>query len=60
MNSWPKILADCDRLLSSTDDSVATDNSPPRRRARPEAAFRITLRRNADSGTGLKSFRGQK
>ena len=25
MRGWPEILADCDRLLSPTDDNVATD-----------------------------------
>jgi hypothetical protein len=60
MKTWPEILADCDRLLSPAEDSIATDKRPPQRRARPEAAFRITLRRNenADSGTGLESIEG--
>jgi tetratricopeptide (TPR) repeat protein len=56
MKTWPEILADCDRLLSPADDSIATDERPPRCRTRPEAAFRITLCRNADSGTGLESI----
>jgi tetratricopeptide (TPR) repeat protein len=56
--TWPEILADCDRLLSPTDDSVATDKCPLRRRARPEAAFRITLRESKDGATRLESVLG--
>jgi hypothetical protein len=58
MRTWPQILADCDRMLSPADDSIATDKRPPRRRARPEAAFRIALCRNADGGTGVESVVG--
>ena len=58
MNSWPKILADCERLLSPADDGVATDKRSPRRSARPEAAFRITLRKNSDSGASLEGIVG--
>ncbi len=58
METWPKILADCDRLLWPADDSIATDKRPLQRRTRPEAAFRITLRKGADSGTGLESIVG--
>lgn len=52
MKTWPKILVDCDRLLSPADDNTATDKRPPQRRAPPEAAFRITLRRNENAGSG--------
>ena len=60
MKTWPKILEDCDRLLSPADDNIATDKGPPQRCAPPEAAFRITLRRNenADSGHGLEVVGG--
>lgn len=58
MKAWPKILADCDRLLSPADESVATDKRSPQRRGLPEAAFRITLRRNADSGIDLENIVG--
>ncbi len=58
MKTWPKILADCDRLLPPADPRITTDNRPPRRRARPEAAFRITLHRNSDSGTSLENIVG--
>lgn len=58
MKAWPKILADCDRMLSPAEDRIATDKRPPQRRARPEAAFRITLHRNAEGGTGLESILG--
>jgi tetratricopeptide (TPR) repeat protein len=58
MNSWTKILADCVRLLPPADDGVATDKRSRRRCARPEAAFRITLRRNSASRTGLERILG--
>jgi tetratricopeptide (TPR) repeat protein len=58
MKAWPKILEDCDRMLSPADDSIATDKRPPQRRVLPEATFRIALRRNADGGTGLESIVG--
>jgi tetratricopeptide (TPR) repeat protein len=58
MKGWPKILADCDRLLSPSDDSVATDRYALRRHARPEAAFRITLRDDRDGSTRLESVVG--
>jgi tetratricopeptide (TPR) repeat protein len=58
MKAWPKILADCNRLLSSVDESLATDERPRQRRGLPEAAFRITLRRNADSGIELENIVG--
>lgn len=56
--AWREILADCDRLLSPTDDSVATGKCQLRRRARPEAAFRITLRGGKDGATRLESVAG--
>lgn len=58
MRGWPKILADCDRLLSPTDDSAATNRRTLPRRSRPEAAFRITLRGNKDGATRLESVVG--
>jgi tetratricopeptide (TPR) repeat protein len=56
MKGWPRILADCNRLLSPADGIA--DKRPTHHRARPEAAFRFTLRKNADSGTELKSIVG--
>ena len=60
MRGWPKILADCDRLLSPADESVsmATNERQLRHRARPEAAFRITLRGNKDRATRLENIVG--
>ncbi len=39
-------------LPAPADDNTATDKRPPQRRAPPEAAFRITLRRNENAGSG--------
>jgi tetratricopeptide (TPR) repeat protein len=58
MKAWTKILADCERLLLPTDESAATHKRPQQRRGLPEAAFRITLRSNADSGIGLENILG--
>ena len=58
MNAWPKILADCQQLMSPTDATGAADKRSPQRRGLPEAAFRITIRRNADGGTDLGDISG--
>jgi tetratricopeptide (TPR) repeat protein len=58
MNTWPEILADCDRLLSWAGENIESGKPPVLRSALPEAAFRITLRRNAESGIELKSIVG--
>lgn len=58
MKGWSKILADCDRLLSPTDDGVATNRRTLPRRSRPEAAFRITLHGGKDGATRLESVVG--
>lgn len=58
MKAWPEILADCGRLLSPADESVAVDKRRLQRCVRPEAAFRVTVRGNADGGTDLGEIVG--
>jgi len=58
MKAWPKILAECERLLPPVNGSAATDKRPPQRRGVPEAVFRVTLRRNADRSIDLENIVG--